>query len=94
LLTTTDGAVLLFNAHLSSRPSRSLEFPDREERLPDDYARLLFRMSSRLPVRLQTAAQQEGFAVSDATRGFVFNADLVSVIRFMDIVTKVAVSPR
>ena len=30
-------------------------------------------------------AQQEGFRVSDGTRGFVFNADMVSVIRFLDI---------
>ena len=43
---------------------------------------------------LQTAAQQEGIGVSDATRGFVFNADLVAVIRFMDIGTKVAQTVR
>jgi hypothetical protein len=86
---TADGAVLMFNAHLSSRADRPIEFPDKEKDLPDDYARLLFRMSSPLPAKLQAAARGEGFAVSDATRGFVFNADLVAVIRFMDIGTKV-----
>lgn len=89
-LATSDGNVLLFNAHVSSRPDHPVEFPDKEVGLPDDYAKLLFRMSSPLPAKLQAAAQGEGFKVTPATRGFVFNADLVSVIRFMDIGTKVA----
>jgi hypothetical protein len=93
-LTSADGNVLLFNAHLSSREAPALEFPDSESSLPDDYSRILFRMSSLLPVKVQTAARNEGFRVTDATRGFVFNADLVSVIRFLDIGTKVAQAVR
>lgn len=85
-----DGNVLLFNAHISSLPARPIEFPQKEEGLPDDFARLLFRMSSPLPEKIQAAAQNEGIRVSAASRGFVFNADLVSVIRFIDIGTKVA----
>lgn len=92
--TSKDGSVLLFNAHISSLPERPIEFPDKEEGLPDDYARMLFRMSSPLPLKIQSAARNEGIRVSDATRGFVFNADLVSVIRFMDIGTKVAQTVR
>jgi hypothetical protein len=88
---SNDGNVLLFNLHLSSRSAQPIEFPDREDVLPDDYARILFRMASPLPARLQGAARDEGFRVTDQTRGFVFNADLVSVVRFMDIGTKVAV---
>jgi hypothetical protein len=93
-LASADGGVLLFNAHLSSRKDRPIEFPDKEADLPDDYARMLFRMSSTLPVKVQAAARNEGFRVSDETRGFVFNADLVSVVRFMDIGTKVAAAVR
>jgi hypothetical protein len=89
-LASTDGNVLLFNACLSSRQVHAIEFPDAEDSLPDDYARILFRMSSLLPVKIHAAARAEGFRVTDATRGFVFNADLVSVIRFIDIGTKVA----
>jgi hypothetical protein len=89
-LTTSDGNVLVFNAHLSSRPDKPVEFPDKEEGLPDDFARMLFRMSSLLPVKMQSAARNEGLRVGDATRGFVFNADLVSIIRFLDIGTKAA----
>jgi hypothetical protein len=88
-LASADGNVLLFNAHLSDKRLRPIEYPDREEGLPDDYARLLFRMSSGLPPKLQAAAKAEGFVLTPACRGFVFNADLVAVIRFLDIGTKV-----
>jgi hypothetical protein len=93
-LTTTDGNVLIFNAHLSSTPARPIEFPSLESELPDPEALILFRMSSILPPKLREAAANEGFRVSDSTRGFVFNADLVSVIRFLDIGTRAAQSVR
>jgi hypothetical protein len=86
---SADGNVLLFNAHISSRPEQAVEFPDDEQSLADEHARLLFRMSSVLPPRMQETARREGFRVSPNTRGFVFNADLVSVIRFLDIGTRV-----
>lgn len=89
-LASTDGNVLLFNAHLSDKQLRPVEFPDREEGLPDKYARLLFRMSSVLPSKLLAAAKADSFMVTPASHGFVFNADLVSVVRFLDIGTQVA----
>ncbi len=87
-LKSSDGDVLLFNLHLSSQKATPVEFPDSEEGLPDEYARLLFRMSSRLPDYMRGIAMEEGFKVSENTRGFVFNADIVSVIRFLDIGTR------
>jgi hypothetical protein len=39
------------------------------------------------------AAKDEGYVIHGPARGFVFNADLVSVIRFLDIGTRVA-NPR
>jgi hypothetical protein len=47
-------------------------------------------MSSELPPKLAEAARTEGFATAPRSRGFVFNADLVAVIRFLDIGTRVA----
>jgi hypothetical protein len=87
-LTSGDGNVLLFNVHLSSHRTAPVEFPDQVSGLPDQYAELLFGLSSPLPGYMQSAARQEGYAVSDAARGFVFNADMVSVIRFLDIGTR------
>jgi hypothetical protein len=93
-LATSDGNVLIFNAHLSSVPARPIEFPSQESQLPDPEARVLFRMSSVLPPKLRDAAATEGYTVDANPRGFVFNADLVSVIRFLDIGTKAAQTVR
>ena len=93
-LSTTDGNVLIFNAHLSSKEARPIEFPSHESELPDPEALILFKMSSILPPKLRDAALSEGFRVNDNTRGFVFNADLVSVIRFLDIGTRAAQTVR
>ncbi len=87
---TDDGQTLLFNVHLSERRAPSVEFPASDDVLPDDFARRLFNMSSTLPPHLQTAARQEGYAVDDGTRGFVFNADAAAVIQFLDIGTRPA----
>lgn len=87
-LSSNDGEVLLFNVHLSSQRATPIEFPDTEAGLPDQFAQLLFRMSSPLPVYMRSIAQQEGYKVSEGTRGFVFNADIVAVIRFLDIGTR------
>jgi hypothetical protein len=88
-LASEDGAVLLFNGHISSRSEQAIEFPDGEASLPDEYAQRLFRMSSRLPPAMQNSARQAGLVVTADSRGFVFNADLASVVRFLDIGTRV-----
>jgi hypothetical protein len=85
-----DGNVLLFNAHLSKSAARPILFPQKESGLPDDFARQLFGISSALPPKLVEAAKADGFSVGPKSRGFVFNADLVAVIRFLDIGTRVA----
>jgi hypothetical protein len=93
-LASRDGNVLLFNAHVSDKLNRPITFPADEAGLPDDFAKRLFQMSSELPPRLAAAARADGFAVRPQSRGFVFNADLVAVIRFLDIGTRVAQSVR
>ena len=93
-LASKDGNVLLFNAHLSDKQNRPIEFPEAEAGLPDEFAKLLFRMSSELPPKLLDAAKADRFPVGPKSRGFVFNADLVAVIRFLDIGTRVAQSVR
>jgi hypothetical protein len=83
-----DGNVLLFSVHLSSQRATPIEFPDSDTELPDKYAKLLYSISSLLPAYMRSVARQEGYEVSDGARGFVFNADIVSVIRFLDIGTR------
>jgi len=87
-LQTTDGNVLLFNLHLSSTNASPITFPDSEANLPDQYAKMLFKMSSVMPSQMRVQAAGDGFAVSEASRGYVFNSDLVSLIQFLDIGTR------
>lgn len=87
-LSTSDGNVLLFNICLSSKGASPIEFPEDAEGLPDEYAKLMFDLSSMLTTTMRTIAQQEGYEASEESRGFVFNADMVSVIKFLDIGTR------
>lgn len=93
-MASPDGNVLLFNAHVSNKQALAIEYPSAEDPLPDNFAKLLFRMSSKLPPRLFDAARADKFPIQPDARGFVFNADLVSVVRFLDIGTRVAQSVR
>ena len=83
-----DGNVLLLNVHLSVRGDCPILFPTSESNLPDDYARLLFRMSSPLPPSMLRQAQILETSVGEGAVGFAFNADLASVIMFLDIGTR------
>jgi hypothetical protein len=92
-LATRAGNVLLFNIHISDKTVDPFEFPATEEGLPDRFAKLLFRMSSPLPPKMLDVANQGGHPVGASARGFVFNADLVSVIRFLDMGTMIQPRP-
>ncbi|HLL66905.1 MAG TPA: vWA domain-containing protein [Micromonosporaceae bacterium] len=87
-LSSTDGNVLLFNLHVSDRGGNPIVFPGDAAALPDDYARTLYAMSSPLPPHMRAYASQEGIAVDDTSRGFVYNADMVTVVQFLDIGTR------
>jgi hypothetical protein len=88
-LGSADGNVLLFNCHISSGAAAAVRYPDSDVGLPDQYAKLLFSMSSTLPPPMLSAVKQLGQSVSDGTRGFVLNADFADVVQFLDIGTRV-----
>jgi len=87
---TTDGNILLLNLHVSSLAATPISFPASEAGLPDQYAKLLFRMSSPLPTHLVKVAQEKGRTVSNESRGYVFNADAAEIVDFFDIGTRPA----
>ncbi len=87
-LSTEDGNTLLFNCHISAQPVEPIVFPDTDGALPDDFARTLFAASSRLPSTLRDLARSENITLGPDARGFAFNADLVELIRFLDIGTR------
>ena len=89
-LATDDGNVLMFNCHLSMHAADQIMFPPSVEMLPDQYAQDLYRMSSVLPEPIFNRAVMEGFAVQPGAKGFVFNADAIALVQFLDMGTRIA----
>lgn len=93
-LATSDGNVLLFNCHLSMTTANPFVFPSADVGLPDELARVLFHMSSPLPQMFFDAAVSEGFALQPGARGMAFNADMVVLVKFLDMGTRAAMTLR
>lgn len=85
---TSDGNVLLFNVHLSSKEAQPIAYPNTADGLPDEYARLLFDTASELTPFMQSIAQEQGLNPQPGARGFVFNGDLALVVQSLDIGTR------
>ncbi len=91
---TNDGNVLLFTVHLSSGDEAlPTHFPSREQGLQSigegvDDSKMMFRMTSVLPEPSRQQAASMGFQVDELARGFVLNADAVSLAQFLDIGTR------
>jgi hypothetical protein len=86
-LSTQDGNVLVFNVNISAISGEPVHFPATADGLPDQYAQQMFEMSSPLPGFMAEIAGMQGHAVEPGARGFVFNADITSVVNFLQIGT-------
>jgi hypothetical protein len=79
---------MMLNIHVSNLGADNIRFPSSDGNLPDNYAKLLFRMSSQLPEHLIRFAQEKGHAVGIESRGFMFNAEAPEIVDFFDIGTR------
>lgn len=93
-LATEDGNVMLFNCHLSMTAADPFMFPSSEYGLPDELARVLFRMSSPLPEPFYRHGIAEGFPLQPEARGMAFNANMVCLIQFLNMGTQAAAGLR
>ena len=87
-LSTGDGEALLFNLHVDNTSGKEVVFPSSEDELPDDYARLLFRMSSTFPAHLVPVAESLGYSVTSDSRFFIYNAGMDFIGHFFEIGTR------
>jgi hypothetical protein len=88
-LKTRDGALLLFNCHLSARADTPLLFPAYEFDIPGEDSQMLFRMSSMLPEPCMRNAASKGYQFDPAARGLVFNGDSTALIQLIHIGTRI-----
>jgi hypothetical protein len=89
-LSTDDGKVLLLNCHLSMQQNQAILWPESDEIMPDKFARLLFNMSSALPDMMIDMANKEGVQVKPGARGMAFNADMATLVKFLQVGTRAA----
>lgn len=83
-LSTSDGNVLILNAHISDANAAEIQLPNSENGLHNDFAKFLFRISSILPETLLTAATTAGFSPQPNARGFVFNAGPETMVKLLN----------
>lgn len=89
-LGSKDGNVLVFNCHISKQAGVALPFPDDGQAAAlEGLAKELFEMSSILPEPMRKQAVAKGYQTGPRARGYAFNADLVTMIDFLDIGTRV-----
>ena len=93
-LSTNDGNVLLFNCHLSMMASDPIVFPNNPGGFPDPLASVLYEMSSVLPDPFYQSALGEGMQLQPGARGMAYNADIVVLVKFLDMGTRAAVQLR
>jgi hypothetical protein len=84
---TADGATLLINIHLGRcEEGVSVAFPTSLDQLPPHrYARLLWDISSEIPIPYHDFAAQMRGSVSGTPRGMSFNCPLSDVVAMMNI---------
>ena len=90
-LRTSDGTTLILNAHISEGKVARVELPSSPSELPpgDGNAKFLFDISSELPPVMFERAGAVGFNnLAPGVRGFVYNADVETMIRLLDVGTK------
>lgn len=84
-LKTSDGNVIILNAHISDASAGKIELPSNDSGFNNNgFAKFLFDISSVLPNNLAESAKNSGFNVQPNARGFVFNADVETLIKLLN----------
>lgn len=90
---TGDGPALLFNIFLSPSAGQGVWFPSGAANLPEPGPDL-FSISSVMPQPMIDNARSARIDVGPGARGFVFNADLAMLVKFLEIGTRFDVMER
>lgn len=78
-----DGNPIIFNAHIGDNSLKCI-CPESESELPDEQAKFLFAISSKIPESYKEAAKKLELNVKENSKGFVSNADAKTFIQFIN----------
>jgi len=85
---TSDGNLLLFTAHISDGQGKMV-FPASESVISNQFGKLMFRLSSELPVELLSLAKETGFEdARKGSRGLIINGEASEMIQLIDFGTR------
>jgi len=82
-LSCEDGNPLIFNAHLGDSSQKCICSASKDE-LPDEQAKFLFDISSKIPESYKESAKKLEINVQSESKGFVSNADPETFIKFIN----------
>jgi hypothetical protein len=85
---TKQGQILLFNLHVCEQLAEAVPYPSSDEKLPNEYSKMLFRMSSTLPPHILNYVKSRKSSVADGAHGFVYNADAAEIALFFEVGTR------
>lgn len=90
-ITTSDGAALLFNCHITETNQPEVRYPadpGELEHLSNPFAMPLFEASSLVPDTMRTNALNNlSLQLPPYARGFIFNGDMDALIQMLTFVT-------
>lgn len=84
-LKTTDGNVIIMNAHIGEISTERIELPNKKSKFrANKFANFLFDISSIIPDSLARKAKVLGYDIRPNSRGLVFNADAETLIKLIN----------
>ena len=83
MLSYADGNPLIFNAHIGNSKDICICSASENE-LPDEQAKFLFKISSKIPNSYKDAAKKQELNIKPESKGFVSNADPETFIKFIN----------
>ena len=81
-LSTSDGNVLFFNAHIQEAPYEQIVLPSDSNYLEEE-AKFLFDISSIIPEVMAKKASAVGFTPKEGARAFVYKASAENLIKLL-----------
>lgn len=88
LIATQNGDCLVFNLHVDTSDDEPVVFPVAESVLPDQFGKMLFRMSSPIPPNLLPVARDYYPSTADGARFFAYKAGIEAIVNFFEIGTR------
>lgn len=86
MLRTNFGAVNIFNIHISSAPGDGILFPVELSSNSDEYAQILFEISTPLNENMVQRAQNIGRNnIRNGSIGYVYNGNVTDLLNFLNI---------